>query len=199
VANRTSAEWAEIVERIKTGDPEAAGILYQDLETGARFFLRRHLNNSADVDDKIHDLYLIVVEAIRRGELRESDRLMGFVRTILYRQLNLEISLIVRKRETSTDVSTISTLAASEPTPEDDLATQEKVGLLRQLLGEMRSKDREVLMRFYMEEQSPERIQREMSLSKRQFDLLKTRAKARLQKAVQGRMVMAGGAVSQRL
>jgi DNA-directed RNA polymerase specialized sigma24 family protein len=60
----------------------------------------------------------------------------------------------------------------------------------------MRQKDREILMRFYLEEQSPERIQREMGLSKRQFDLLKTRAKARLQDAV--RSTVTGGAIIQK-
>jgi RNA polymerase sigma-70 factor, ECF subfamily len=196
VENRSPTEWAAIVDRIKAGDPDAAAFLYHDLESGARFFLRRHLNNAADVDDKLHDLFLIIVEAIRSGELREPSRLMGFVRTILYRQLNLEISLIIRKRETSADVTSLNFLPAMEPTPEDAAASQQKIGIMRQVLGEMRQKDREILTRFYLEEQSPERIQREMGLSKRQFDLLKTRAKARLEEAV--RSTTAGGAVTQK-
>jgi RNA polymerase sigma-70 factor, ECF subfamily len=196
VRNRSPTDWADIVDRIKVGDRDAAAILYQDLESGARFFLRRHLNNAADVDDKLHDLFLIIVEAIRSGELREPNRLMGFVRTILYRQLNLEISLIIRKRETSADVTSLSFLPAAGPTPEDAAASLQKIGIMRQVLGEMRQKDREILMRFYLEEQSPERIQREMGLSKRQFDLLKTRAKTRLQDAVRG--TVGGGTVTQK-
>jgi RNA polymerase sigma-70 factor, ECF subfamily len=196
VENRSPTEWAEIADRIKAGDQDAAAILYQDLESGARFFLRRHLNNAADVEDKLHDLFLIIVEAIRSGELREPNRLMGFVRTILYRQLNLEISLLIRKRETSADVMSLNFLPAMEPTPEDAIASRQKIGIMRQVLGDMRQKDREILMRFYLEEQSPERIQREMGLSKRQFDLLKTRAKARLQDAV--RNTVTGSAVTQK-
>ncbi len=194
--NRSPTEWAEIVDRIKAGDQDAAAILYKDLESGARFFLRRRLNNAADVEDKLHDLFLIIVEAIRSGELREPNRLMGFVRTILYRQLNLEISLIIRKRETSADVASLHFLPAMEPTPEDTMASRQKIEIMRQVLGEMRQKDREILIRFYLEEQSPERIQREMGLSKRQFDLLKTRAKARLQDAVHN--TVTGGAIIQK-
>jgi hypothetical protein len=38
-----------------------------------------------DLDDKVHDTFLIVVQAIRKGELREPERLMGFVHTVVRR------------------------------------------------------------------------------------------------------------------
>jgi RNA polymerase sigma-70 factor (ECF subfamily) len=40
-----------------------------------------------DVDDNINDAFVIVVKAILRGDLREPDRLLGFVKTVVRRQL----------------------------------------------------------------------------------------------------------------
>ena len=33
-------------------------------------------------EDDVHEILVIVIEAIQRGELRDPDRLMGFIRTI---------------------------------------------------------------------------------------------------------------------
>ena len=52
--------------------------LYQVFGRGVRHYLCRQLGMQ-DVDDKIHDTFLIVVQAIQKGDLREPDRLMGFV------------------------------------------------------------------------------------------------------------------------
>src|SRR5579864_2092791 len=80
-------DWAVVVEQIRTGDPAGEEVLYRNLVGGARLFLQRRLGKE-DVEDQVHDLFLTLVETIRRGELREPERLMGFVRTVLYRRLN---------------------------------------------------------------------------------------------------------------
>jgi RNA polymerase sigma factor (sigma-70 family) len=177
-------DWKATVERIRAGDPAAQEVLYRNLVTGARLFLQRHLG-ARDVEDRVHDLFVILVEAIRRGEIREPERLMGFVRTVLYRQLNLEISRIIRTRETSADLESAANLTTSDPTPEQQTANQEKVALMKQALRKMNRRQFEILTRYYLREQSPERIRTEMGLTQTQFDLLKSRAKARLTELVQ--------------
>src|ERR1051326_3281755 len=100
MAAQPEIDWRTVVDQIRSGEAAGAETLYQHLATGARFFLRRRLGTD-DVDDRVHDIFLIVVQAIQRGALREPERLVGFVRTILYRELNLEISRLVRARQTS--------------------------------------------------------------------------------------------------
>ena len=98
-----------MVEQIRAGDPAGDEALYRNLASGARLFLQRRLATQ-DVEDRVHDLFVIVVETIRRGELREPERLMGFVRTVLNRQLNLEISRIIHMRQTSIDLESAGDL-----------------------------------------------------------------------------------------
>jgi RNA polymerase sigma-70 factor, ECF subfamily len=172
-------DWRVVVEQIRQGDPAGEEALYRNLSGGARLFLRRRLGPQ-DVEDRIHDVFVIVVETIRRGELRKSERLMGFVRTVLNRQLNLAISRVIRARETSIDMESATDLAAADPTPEQHTVLHQKVALMKQSLKEIGQREFEVLARFYLREQPPEQIRKEMSLTLTQYNLLKSRAKAKL-------------------
>ena len=89
------SSWSRLVDLVRAGD--AAGIeeLYEVFSTGVRFFLWRQIGPQ-DLDDKVHDVFLIITESIQRGELREPDRLMGYVRTIVRRQVAAYIELAVR-------------------------------------------------------------------------------------------------------
>ena len=51
---------------------------------------------------------------------------------------------------------------------------------MRDLLGSLNDKERQILTRFYLHEQSKEQICREMDLTDTQFRLAKSRAKQRL-------------------
>jgi len=184
ISDQASVDWKATVERIRAGDSEAQKVLYQNLMSGARLFLQRRLGIQ-DVDDRLHDLFVIVVEAIRRGELREPERLMGFVRTVLVRRVAFEISRIVRARELSVDLDSAPDLTTADPTPEQETAHRQIVMLMMRVLGKMKKREYEVLTRFYLREQPPERIRLELGLTENQFNLLKSRAKARLTKLVE--------------
>jgi DNA-directed RNA polymerase specialized sigma24 family protein len=136
----------------------------------------------------VHDLFVIVVETIRRGELREPERLMGFVRTVLSRQLNLEISSMIHKRQTAVDLESAGDLTTADPSPEQQAAIHQKVALMKQVLTKMSDREFEVLNRFYLREQPPERIRMDMGLTETQFNLLKSRAKAKLTEFMQRRL-----------
>lgn len=81
-----SGSWSSRVGRVQARDEPAAEDLYRVLERGVRFQLCRNLGTD-ELDDRVHDVILTVIPAIRRGELREPERLMGFVHTILRRRI----------------------------------------------------------------------------------------------------------------
>jgi RNA polymerase sigma-70 factor, ECF subfamily len=179
-------DWKAVVEQIRAGDPAGVEALYRNLNSGARLFLQRRLGTS-DVDDRVHEVFLIILGSIQRGELREPERLMGFVRTVLYRQLNLEISRAMRDRESTTTLDLAAYVAGAEPNPEQIAIWDEKLTIMRRLLREMKGRDVEVLTRCYIREQLPEQIMRDMGLTQSQFYLVKSRAKARLSELIDRR------------
>jgi DNA-directed RNA polymerase specialized sigma24 family protein len=64
-------------------------------------------------------------------------------------------------------------------TPEQAAIFREREDLIKKVLSELSDRDREILTRFYLKEQSESKICLEMVLTETQFRLLKSRAKAR--------------------
>jgi len=132
-----------------------------------------------ELDDKVHDTFLVVVQAIRRGELREPQRLMGFVRTIVRRQVAAHIDKVVASRKDQTDLDSNIRVADPRSNPEEAAIFHQRNDIIHRVLAELSQRDREILNRFYLLEQSQDQICLEMTLSETQFRLLKSRAKAR--------------------
>jgi RNA polymerase sigma-70 factor (ECF subfamily) len=93
--------WAELVQRIKFNDQSVVEELYRVFSSGVRFHLCRQLGPH-DLEDKVHDTFLIVVQAVRRGDLREPERLMGLVHTVVQRQASASINHTGGSRSKST-------------------------------------------------------------------------------------------------
>jgi RNA polymerase sigma factor (sigma-70 family) len=74
-----------------------------------------------------------------------------------------------------------STVRIADPrgNPEDAAIFHQRNELIQKVLRELGMRDREILTRFYLQEESQEQICVEMRLSETQFRLLKSRAKAR--------------------
>jgi RNA polymerase sigma factor (sigma-70 family) len=171
-------DWALLVDRIRANDPTGMEQLYSLFERGIRYYLQRQLG-AQELEDKIHDIFVIVVQAIRRGELREPERLMGFVRTIAHRHVAAHINEAVHVRRDKIPVDESIPLRDTSLTPEDSALNKEKFDLMVRTLRSMPGRDRELLTRFYLQEQTQEQICAEMRLTESQFRLLKSRAKAR--------------------
>jgi RNA polymerase sigma-70 factor, ECF subfamily len=170
--------WTKLVGRLQAGDPLAMAELYDVFSKGIRFYLCRQVGTQ-ELDDRVHDAFLIVVQSIQRGELRDPRRLMGFVRTVVRRMAAAQIDRDIQTRRENLDIDFGERVPDHRANPEKSVILQQKIELIRQVLDKMTGKDREILYRFYVEEQHPERICEEMKLSITQFRLLKNRAKAR--------------------
>lgn len=178
VSAETYATWVDLVARIQSGEIDGMEELYELFSRGIRYHLYRQLGLQ-ELDDKIHDTFVVVVQAIRRGELRDPQRLMGFVRTIVRRQIAAHIDKVVHTRREQAGFD--SSLRVPDPrnNPEESAMSQQRNQLIQRVLGELSKRDREILTRFYLYEQTQEQICAEMSLTETQFRLLKSRAKAR--------------------
>ncbi len=178
ISAETYAGWVELVERIRSGESDGMEELYQLFSKGIRFYLCRQLG-SQELDDKVHDTFVVVVQAIRRGELREPERLMGFVRTIVRRQVAAHIDKVVHSRREQVELDSNIPVADPRENPEENAIFRQRAALIHRVLEELSGRDREILTRFYLHEESQEEICTEMDLTETQFRLLKSRAKAR--------------------
>lgn len=184
--------WVSVVERIQAGDPSGMEDLYAVFTTGIRFYLCRQLGPQ-DLDDKVHDAFLTIAQSIRRGDLREPERLMGYVRTVVRRQVAGYIGTAVEARRTLVDPDHGAILRDRKPDPERRAIEEQNNSLAMRVLNTLPRRDREVLVRFYLQEQSPNQICRDMRLTATQFRLTKSRAKARFTELGQARFALRHG------
>jgi RNA polymerase sigma-70 factor (ECF subfamily) len=168
----------DLVQRIYAGEESGMEDLYRLFARGIRYYLCRQLGHQ-ELDDKVHDTFVIVVQAIQRGDVREPDRLMGFVRTVVRRQVAAHIDNAIHSRRDELNIDLGVRIADGRSNPEQSLAFRQRMEFMLSVLGSLSKRDREILTRFYLDEESQEQICQEMNLTETQFRLLKSRAKAR--------------------
>jgi RNA polymerase sigma-70 factor, ECF subfamily len=174
----STTDWPALVEQVKAGSDSGMEQLYKLFSRGIRYYLCRQLGPQ-ELEDKVHDTFLIVVNAIKRGDLREPERLMGFVRTVVRRQVAAYIENAVHTRREQTDLESGIAVADRKQNPEQEAIVREKAELMQSALRALSQRDRDILVRFYLKEQPQEQICEEMALTETQFRLLKSRAKAK--------------------
>jgi len=184
--------WTALVRGVQNGDPERIQELYDLFSKGIRFQLYRQLGPQ-DLDDRVHDIFLIIMQSIQRGDLREPERLMGYVRTVVRRQVAAQIDLAVQARRNQTELDYGMALSDHRPNSERRMIDQQQHDVALRVLNSLHTRDREVLERFYLKEQKAEQICREMGLTETQFRLTKSRAKARFSELARNRLSLKRG------
>ena len=171
--------WSGAVEQFRRGDDRGADMLCAAVSECARAQLLHRVDRQA-VDDYVQEVLIIVLVAVRSGELRDPHCLMGFVRTVTRRQVALHIrgAIVNRRRMVSVEETAVP-VAPSRESPEALVALQQRLASVDRILHSLCTRDREILVRFYCEEQESEQICLEMRLTSTQFRLYKSRALAK--------------------
>lgn len=176
-------DWPAIVDGVSQGQEEACAKLYDALG-GLRGFLKRQVGPE-DADDVFHEVVLDLVAQIRQGALRAPGATPRYANVIARRKVIAHFRIRGVNRVVERD---LTSLVSGNPTPERIAVGNQHLDIAQQILGELSPRDREVLIRFYLQEQTPERIQSEMLLTTTQFRLIKSRAKAKFASFWKGRV-----------
>ena len=170
-----------LVSRIRSGDSGAMGELYGAFCDRTSGYLRHRLGNQ-DVTDLTHDVFLVVVEAIRQNQLHDPARLMGFVKTVLQRKIAAHLKATLRRRNLEQDITAEFSMADSGARPDDAVECRERTQIMQRVFSSLTQREREILERFYLQEQSANQIREEMKLTCTNYRVLKSRAKAKFGK-----------------
>jgi RNA polymerase sigma-70 factor (ECF subfamily) len=171
------SNWSDVVHKIQCGDADAIAELYEAMLAGVRPKLTRSIEKQW-VEDRFHEILVIVIEAIQRGDVREPERLMGFIRTVAHRRVVAHIRDASRERRYFAGAD-LEPPAPFDQGPERTAVRRESIERIRKMLSRLTPMDAEILKRFYFQSQAPEQICREMAISPTQFRLHKSRGLAR--------------------
>ncbi len=170
---------ADLVSRIMDGDQRAEAELVERYSRGVTFIIRRETSGASSTDDLYQETFRIALEKIRRGDLRDPERLSGFVCGIA-RNLVIEYFRRAARQESLTEVGEAAPLPLSAPSQLDDLLQKEKAALVRQVINELPSdRDRQMLFRFYIAEEEKESICADLGLTGIHFNRVLHRARER--------------------
>ncbi len=175
-----------LVSRIADHDPKALEDFYDYLIRVVRPQVRFKLPE-CEPDDILHEALTVVVEAIHGGALRNPDHLRGYAQSVVRRLVAGRIVRAIWKRKRTVNSESALTNTPSADNPERQALYRERGEMIIRGLRLMRSRDSELLTRFYLLEEPFQEICRDMQLTETQFRLYKSRAKAKLTAWIAGR------------
>jgi RNA polymerase sigma-70 factor, ECF subfamily len=172
-------DWPDLLCRVQNRECTAVDELYTLISRGLLFLLRRRLPLD-EAKDRLHEVFLILIDAIQGGRIDDARAFPGYAVTVAKRQAWTQIRGRSAGRECNCEDGTLERVFASgKDDPYEILAGAEQHELLDRALHLLHPRQREVLDRFYVQEESKAEICEAMSLTDTQFRLLKSRAKAR--------------------
>lgn len=166
---------ADLVSRIFERLHGAEDELVRRYARGISTLLRHSCKDSSAVEDLTQETFRIVIEKIRNGDLREPDKLSGFV---CQTARNLAIGHYRRAARTESAEFDDQREFSESARQLDDLLRQEQAQLARRVLDGMETaRYRELLYRFYIAEEPKEQICARLQLSAVHFNRILYRAK----------------------
>ncbi len=176
-----------LMDRIRAGDTDAAAELYRVFQTRIRYALLAQLRGDSpeDVGDRLHDCFLIVLAAIRRGAIHDPACLMAYCSTVAVRASARGIRQRIQTRLFRTPFEDDFTVYGPD-NPEQAALKREREAIASRAINAGSRRDREILHRFYVLEQPHAYIKTVMGLTSTQFRLLKSRAIGRCRVRIAG-------------
>ena len=158
------------------GDADAETELVERYKDGIAIIIGRVVRNDAVTDDLSQETFRLVLEKIRRGEVRDPERLSGFICKVAA-NLALDYVRRMRRKVNQEEIGEAEQIRDPQADQFAALLQKERATIVRQVIDELKvERDREVLFRYYIAEEDKEQICADLKLSSRQFNSVRFRA-----------------------
>jgi RNA polymerase sigma-70 factor (ECF subfamily) len=171
-------DYVRLVTRIIEGDATAEAELVELFRDPVLHIIRRLTNNSSMVEDFSQETLITVIKKIRNGDLHQPESLAGFIVSTA-RFHTIEQLRRIKQRAVIEDLDQAEQVPDPTPNRLEQLVTSEQGDEIRNLLEELTPRYRELLLRFYINEESKEVICVDLGLTSAQFDGVLHRARNR--------------------
>ena len=176
---------AAIVQGIRDGDSDAESRLVERYSNGLRFLLLRRVHDDERAQDLLQDTFYIAISKLREIDLDNPERLAGYLRGIAIR-VALNAGRRRQREPYPMEVEAVAQIPDREPRQFDHVAREQSVAAVHKLLRAMPVKrDREILTRFYVEDQDKEEICKALNLDSLHFNRVLFRARKRFRKILE--------------
>lgn len=176
-----------IVARIAAGDPAAEAELVSYYYDSLRFTLKRQYRDEQLRQDVVQETFTRVLLTLRGKSINKPEALASFVhstaRNLVYEYLRQE-----SRFRSSMDTEEMAQMPEMSLDQGKMLEDAERNQMVRGVIEELaQPRDREILLRFYLEDEEKSSICSALSLTPGQFDRVIHRARGRLKQQFQSR------------
>ena len=173
-------ELNELLQRAKKGDKEASGEILDRLQGLIFNSIQSYYNMKKEYEDLVQEGNLVVLDAIKSYDEAKGVYFLGYVKTMLkYYYLNkhrrkIHLSLNMEAGEDQDEL--VDLLESGELSTLDRLIEFEEISRLRDALGQLTDRQREVIIAHYFEGLSINDISKRLGITYRTIVNTKTRA-----------------------
>ncbi len=176
-AQLTPGEQGALAERLQGGDASAEEELVRLFSDRIAFFVRMRTRDAEAARDLTQDVLLAVVNAVRRDQLRDKERLAAFV----YGTARIVTSNYLRARCKRPPEDPLDA-AAEQASAGDPLGDMERAALVHRALSVLESVDRRILLLTLLEGLKPGEIAARLRLTP---EVVRTRKSRALKRAAE--------------
>ena len=183
---------ADLAGRICKGDAEAEATLCARFGPGVRQILARRLHNFAQAEELAQEVLIVVLKRLRATPLQDPARLAAFIA-----QTARNVAMADRRKERRRRTDTGSEELDDVPDREQDQAVTVEVmssaAAVHAMLKELKSsRDRSLLVRYYLQDEDKASICHDLGLSDSTFNVVLFRARERFLELLQKRGIGRG-------
>jgi RNA polymerase sigma-70 factor (ECF subfamily) len=146
----------QIAHLVQTGDSEQFGELIERYETKLKRYARKFLNSVDDIEDLVQDVFIKSYTNIQSFDVKQ--RFSPWIYRIAHNTFVNELKRKHRRGFSIFDADTILPQLAAKETTDKDILDTEIRAELDELLTDLPTKYREVIILFYFEELSYQEI-----------------------------------------
>jgi RNA polymerase sigma-70 factor (ECF subfamily) len=176
---------ATIVQGIRAGDGGAESRLVERYSSGLRYLLIRRIRDEERARDLLQDTFYIAISKLRKTDLENPERLAGYLRGIAIR-VALNAGRRRQREPYGMEIDAIAQIPDREPGQFEQVAREQTLAAVQKLLKTMPMKrDRELLTRYYVQDQDKREICDALGLDSLHFNRVLFRAKKRFRKLLE--------------
>jgi len=165
------------VASIRAGDNEATAELYRRISSDWYYYILRAAGT--DTNEIVTEVFLTVWVAVMNNRLREPAKITGYIRSTIDNTCSELYKRRARARRREHPLECARKLEHNSD-PLADCERAEAKSIAVKLMHTLHALDAEILLRFYVGEESPLEIMRALNLTPTQFRLRKSRAKKKI-------------------
>ena len=169
-------ELARVAERIRDGDASAEDELFRQFNDRIRMFVSVRTRDPELARDLCQEIMVHVLNALRRGQLREPERVGAFV----YGTARNVVNNHFRTSRPERSVELTAEVTSDSPDPADQFETRQRQVLVRRALSHLERRDSRILLMTLVDGLKPGEIANRLGLTSEVVRTRKSRALRRI-------------------